>query len=85
MKEQVISILKEGISDIEKVKRQYPTMRTQDVLDALRRLEDRINELTIPVVSQQRELLIAFFNTITTDEFELDDAETIVDRYLFSN
>ncbi len=85
MKEQVISILKEGISDIEKVKRQYPTMRTQDVLDALRRLEDRINELTIPVVSQQRELLIAFFNTITTDEFELDDAETIVDKYLFSN
>ncbi len=44
-----------------------------------------VKKLTLTDVSQQRELLIAFFNTITTDEFELDDAETIVDRYLFSN
>ena len=75
MKEQVISILKEGISDIEKVKRQYPTMRTQDVLDALRRLEDRINELTIPVVSQQRELLEAYTQFLWTQHNNLTDAD----------
>jgi hypothetical protein len=51
MKEQVLDILKEGINDIEAVKKQYPKMYTQDVIDALRRLQDRINELTIPDVS----------------------------------
>ena len=50
MKEKVLDILKDGINDIEQVKRQYPKMHTQDVIDALRRLQDRINELTIPVV-----------------------------------
>ena len=50
MKEQVLDILKDGINDIEQVKKQYPKMHTQDVLDALKRLQDRINELTIPVV-----------------------------------
>jgi hypothetical protein len=59
MKEQVLDILKEGINDIEALKKQYPKMYTQDVIDALRRLQDRINELTIPDVSQQRELLMA--------------------------
>ena len=47
MKEQVLDILKEGINDIEAVKKQYPKMYTQDVIDALRRLQDRINELTL--------------------------------------
>lgn len=50
MKEQVLDILKDGINDIDSVKKQYPKMNTQDVVDALRRLQDRINELTIPVV-----------------------------------
>lgn len=57
MKEQVLDILKDGINDIETVKKQYTTMHTQDVLDALRRLHDRINELTIPVVVLQSEQL----------------------------
>ena len=62
MKEQVLDILKDGINDIEKVKKQYTTMHTQDVLDALRRLQDRINELTIPVVVGQSELFDNFFD-----------------------
>jgi len=47
MKEQVLDILKEGINDIEAVKKQHPKMYTQDVIDALRRLQERISELTL--------------------------------------
>jgi len=85
MKEQVISILKEGISDIEKVKRQYPAMRTQDVLDALRRLEDRINELTIPAVSQRSELLAFAREMQNIGLNPMDDIEKVVDIYLKAN
>lgn len=55
MREQILDILKDGINDIESVKKQYPKMNTQDVIDALRRLQDSINELTIPVVVWQSE------------------------------
>jgi len=81
MKEQVLDILKEGINDIEALKKQYPKMYTQDVIDALRRLQDRINELTIPDVSQQRELLIAF-NIMLDYDIKRDSIEESVDYFL---
>lgn len=45
MKEQVLEILNNGIKDIEPLKHKYPVMATQDVIDALRRLRDRIEEM----------------------------------------
>jgi len=81
MKEQVLDILKEGINDVEALKKQYPKMYTQDVIDALRRLQDRINELTIPDVSQQRELLIAF-NIMLDYDIKRDSIEESVDYFL---
>ena len=85
MKEQVLDILKEGINDIEALKKQYPKMYTQDVIDALRRLQDRINELTIPDVSQQRELLMATLTSrVLTIQNEPDGIvrETMINNLL---
>lgn len=45
MKQKVISIIKDGIETIEKAKSEYPMMRTKDVLSAMKRLIERIDEL----------------------------------------
>ena len=85
MKEQVLDILKEGINDIEALKKQYPKMYTQDFIDALRRLQDRINELTIPDVSQQRKLLKDYAKLIQssyTNHFFDDAVEESIDEFL---
>mgnify|MGYP003644791347 CR=1 FL=1 len=48
----------------------------------LNHLEAENKQLTIQRV---RVWLVAFFDTISTDEFELDNTETIVDRFLSGN
>ena len=84
MKEQVLDILKEGINDIEAVKKQYPKMYTQDFIDALRRLQDRINELTIPDVNQQRELLKAYTKWLNDKIRDKDELDELIDDYFSS-
>ena len=44
-KAQVLEVLNNGIKDIEDFKHNYPVLATQDVIDALRRLKDRVKEL----------------------------------------
>lgn len=45
MKRDILKIIDKGVSDIEKVKHQYPKMNTQDVIDILNKLKQRIKEL----------------------------------------
>ena len=84
MKEQVLDILKEGINDIEALKKQYPKMYTQDFIDALRRLQDRINELTIPDVNQQRELLKDYTKWLNDKIRDKDELDELIDDYFSS-
>ncbi len=54
--------LDEAINGLEGYKNKYPKMKTQDVIDMLKRLLDLVNDeqLNIPVVSHQRELLAKY-------------------------
>ena len=48
------------------------------IIDAM----DLVKKLTIPVVSQQRELLTDFINNVSTYDFECEYTDTIVNNYL---
>lgn len=53
--EEIHEEIKEAVRQLETYKNRYRTMNTQDVIDMLKRLNENV-KLTIPVVSQQREL-----------------------------
>ncbi len=58
------------------------------VLKYITCLEERIEQLTIPIVSNRRELLIAYEvkkHPFLADKYKLEYATKLVDKYLKSN